>query len=53
MNTTNFPYEKFTIRLEHNEGKSQKLCWFECDEHLQKYLTRHKLKKKDANITKK
>lgn len=48
--TETFPYEKFPIRLEHKEGKIQKLCWFECKEHLDKYLNRHNLKKNAVNI---
>lgn len=52
MNTTDtlFPYEKFTFRLEYKENKAPKVCYFECQEHLDKYLIRHNLKKKDVNI---
>lgn len=52
MNTTDslFPYEKFTFRLEYKENKTPKICYFECQEHLDKYLNRHNLKKKDVKI---
>jgi hypothetical protein len=40
-----FPYEKFAFRLEFGEKKNTTICWFECEEHLQKYLSRYKLDK--------
>ena len=45
-----FPYSKFPIRLEHKDAKEKRICWFECEEHLNKYLKRHNLKKKDIKI---
>ena len=39
-----FPYEGFPIRLEHKEGKTKKVCHFQCVDHFEKYVTRHKLK---------
>lgn len=53
IDTTRFPYEKFLYRLEHKDLKTTKVCYFECQEHLDKYLTRHKLKKKDVKVEKK
>jgi hypothetical protein len=51
MNTNpQFPYENFPYKLQYNEGKDKKVCYFECKEHLDKYLVRHKIKKKDVNI---
>lgn len=39
---TLFPHEGFPYRLDHKEGDGTKTCWFVCNEHLQKYLDRHK-----------
>jgi hypothetical protein len=50
MVSTEFPYENFRYRLEYNETKEKRICWFECKEHLDKYISRHKLKKKDINV---
>lgn len=43
ISTELFPYEKFGFRLEFGEGKNATTCWFECQEHLDKYLERYKL----------
>lgn len=40
--TDAFPYEGFPFRLEHKDGKDNKVCWFSCQEHLQKYIDRYK-----------
>ena len=45
-----FPYEKFGFRLEFGEKKNTTVCWFECNEHLQKYLERYKLDKRTIKI---
>lgn len=42
-----FPYDRFPFRLEYKEGKSNKVCWFDCQDNLNKYIDRHKLKKKE------
>jgi hypothetical protein len=41
-----FPYDSFPYRLEHREGKTKKICYFECEEHLNKYVSKNKLKKR-------
>ena len=52
-----FPYESFPWRLEVNKdhhnikGIALTVCHFECEEHLQKYLDRYKLKSKDYKVT--
>ena len=46
-----FPYPTFPFRLELNEGKDKRVCWFECEEHVDRFLKRHKLKKKDYTLT--
>jgi len=48
--TEKFPYTDFPFRLEYKEEKTNKICWFECQEHLDKYVERYKLKKKDMKI---
>ena len=52
-----FPYQTFPWRLEVNKdhhnvkGIALTVCHFECDEHLQKYLDRYKLKSKDYQVS--
>ena len=52
-----FPYQPFPWRLEVNKdchnvkGIALTVCHFECEEHLQKYLDRYKLKPKDYQVS--
>ena len=54
---TDFPYQTFPWRLEVNKdhhnvkGIALTVCHFECEEHLQKYLDRYKLKPKDYKVS--
>lgn len=51
--TEKFPYSTFPYRLELKEGKDKKdkrICWFECQEHVDRFLKRHNLKKKDYTL---
>ena len=50
ISTDLFPYEKFAFRLEFGEKKNTTICWFECQEHLDKYLERYKLDKRTIKI---
>lgn len=50
IDTSRFPYEKFAIRLEFGEKKNTTICWFECQEHLDKYLIRYKLDKRTIKL---
>jgi hypothetical protein len=50
ISTELFPYEKFGYRLEFGERKNTTVCWFECSEHLDKYLERYKLDKRTIKI---
>lgn len=51
INTSLFPYEKFPIRLEHDDNqKGRMTCFFQCEEHLEKYLERGKLNRKKCVI---
>ena len=52
-----FPYVTFPWRLEVNKdhhnvkGIALTVCHFECEEHLQKYLDRYKLKPRDYKVS--
>ena len=50
ISTELFPYDKFGFRLEFGEKKNSTVCWFECQEHLDKYLERYKLDKRTIKI---
>ena len=50
ISTELFPYDKFGFRLEFGEKKNTTVCWFECREHLDKYLERCKLDKRTIKI---
>jgi len=38
-----FPHETMIWRLE--DRREKKLCWFQCYEHVEKYIIRYKLTK--------
>ena len=52
-----FPYATLPWRLEVNKdhhnvkGIALTVCHFECEEHLQKYLDRYRLKPKDYQVS--
>ena len=51
MNTSaDFPYSTFPIRLEFKEDKKTRVCYFQDTTHLNKYLIKHKINKKTADI---
>ena len=50
IETSLFPYENHPYRLEFGEKKEKTVCFFSCEEHLQKYLNRYKLDKRTLNI---
>jgi len=50
IETSFFPYENHPYRLEFGEKKNTTVCYFSCEDHLQKYLTRYKLNKKNVKI---
>ena len=50
ITTELFPYENHPYRLEFGEKKNLTLCFFECKEHLDKYIERYKLKAKDIQV---
>jgi hypothetical protein len=49
-NPEQFPYETFPIKLQIKDGKYNLVCYFQCKEHLDKYLERFKLDKKTIKI---
>jgi len=50
ISTELFPYENHPYRLEFGEKKNPTVCYFSCEEHLQKYLERYKLDKRTLKI---
>ena len=51
--TSLFPYPTFPIRLEHEDRqKGMVTCFFEVPEHLDKYITRHKIDRKKCIVLK-
>ena len=50
IDTSLFPYENHPYRLEFGEKKEKTICFFSCEEHLQKYLSRYKLDKRTIKV---
>jgi hypothetical protein len=50
IDTSLFPHENHPYRLEFGEKKNVTVCWFSCEDHLQKYLKRYKLDTKTIKI---
>ena len=50
ISTELFPHPNHPYRLEFGEKKNLTLCFFECKEHLDKYIERYKLKAKDIQV---
>ena len=50
IDTSLFLYENYPIRLQFGEKKQVTVCWFECQEHLDKYVERYKLDKRTIKI---
>ena len=50
ISTELFPHPNHPYRLEFGEKKNLTICWFECEQHLKKYIERHKLKAKEITI---
>lgn len=49
--TEKFPHSSFPFRIDLTEGKDKRVCWFECQAHVDKFIKQHKLKKKDYTLT--
>jgi len=51
-----FPWPTFPVKVIHMDGRNKedlKICWFQSDNHAQKYITRYKLNKNDYVMYKK
>lgn len=46
-----FPYSTFPFRLDIKDGKESRVCWFECQVHVDKFIKQHKLNKKNYTLT--
>lgn len=52
-NITYLPFhETFPITLKYLKSEEKKVCYFQCKDHLEKYLERSKLKKNEYKIEK-
>ena len=50
IDTSLFPYQNFPYRLQFGEKKDITVCWFECSQHLDKYIERYKLDKRTIKV---
>ena len=46
-----YPYDMFPWKLIHNERGEKRSCYFQCEEHRKKHITRYKLTKKEIIFT--
>ena len=46
-----FPYKSFPWRLQYNDGKIERLCFFENEHYRQKHIDRHHLKKSEIRLS--
>jgi len=51
MTDEKFPYETFPYRIDLTDKKDKRICWFECSEHVDRFIKQHKLKKKDYTLS--
>jgi outer membrane biosynthesis protein TonB len=42
-----YPYDMFPWKLIHNERGEKRSCYFQCEEHRKKHITRYNLNKND------
>ena len=45
-----FPHGGFPIRLEYQDGKDYRICWFQSQNHLDKHVTRYKINLNEAKL---
>lgn len=50
IDTSLFPYDNFPYRLSFKDKNNSTVCWFECSEHLDRYIKRYKFNTKDLII---
>ena len=46
-----FPYDEFPWKLIYKDRTEKRTCYFQCEEHRKKHITRYKLTKKDILFT--
>ena len=46
-----FPYDGFPWKLTYKDRTEKRTCYFQCEEHRKKHITRYKLAKKDILFT--
>jgi hypothetical protein len=49
---TSLFHEVFPLTLEYLNDKDKKICYFQCKEHLDSYVKRNKLNKKQYKLSK-
>jgi len=42
-----FPHDMFPWKLVYKDGTEKRTCYFQCEEHRKKHITRYKITKKD------
>lgn len=45
-----FPYPTFPFRVEHKDGNDKKICWFQTEDHANKYLVRCNFKTNEYKL---
>ena len=43
-------HETFPLTLRHLKSKEKKVCYFQCEEHMDKYIQRSGMKKREYKI---
>ena len=46
-----FPYDQFPWKLIHKDGKENRTCYFQTEDHMKKHIKRYQLKKKDIKLS--
>ena len=45
-----FPYDQFPFKVIHKDGNENKTCYFQCQNHVDKYVERCKFNSKDYQL---
>lgn len=46
-----FPYDQFPWKLIHKDGKENRTCYFQTEDHMKKHIQKYKLNKKQIKIS--
>ena len=49
-NDEEFPYNEFPWKLVYKDGKENRKCFFQSEDHMKKHIVRYNLKNKDYTI---